>query len=228
MTFEEKLAQAFAETRDERTERLMNVEKKHRFSFAYKLWERKMLRDIRKDRFDKRWTLRKARYTAAAMFAAFSLVIGGTAYAAIAMIGRYGFVDRVDYSKMLIENHPSDKTTFEEYYGLPEEDGWELIDYDIVTSWSILTYQRNDIKVSFSQMIIHDGSMGNINTEKADIEMLSLYSENDGFVLEIRKDWSGIYWIFDGYLLNISGNIDKNEAINLAYSTKIVDYEKFS
>ena len=228
MTFEEKLAQAFAETRDERTERLMNVEKKHRFSFAYKLWELKMLRDIRKDRYDKRWTLRKARYIAAAMFAAFSLLIGGTAYAAIAMIGRYGFVDKVDYSKMLIENHPSDKTTIEDYYGLPEEDGWELIDYDVVTSWSTLIYQCGNTKVTFDQMIIHEGNMGHINTEKDDIEMLSLYSENDGFVLDFGNDGTSIYWIYDGYLLKIFGNIDKNKAINLAYSTKIVNFPKKS
>lgn len=228
MTFEEKLAQAFTETRDERTEHLMSVEKNHRFSFAYKLWERKMLRDIRKDSFNKRWTLRKARYTAAAMFAAFSLLIGGTAYAAIAMIGRYGFVDKVDYSKMLIENHPSDKTTIEEYYGLPEEDGWEILELNADNFGTLINYKNGEKKVSFVQRIIYEGNMGHINTEKADIEMLSLYSENDGFVLEIRKDWFGIYWIYDGYFLEIAGNIDKNEAVNLAYSTKIVNLPKKS
>ena len=35
MTVEEKLAQAFKETFDERTERVMKIEKKHRFSLAY-------------------------------------------------------------------------------------------------------------------------------------------------------------------------------------------------
>ena len=127
MTVEEKLAQAFKETFDERTERVMKIEKKHRFSFAYRLWERKMLRNLRHGRCDKSWTLKKARRTVAAITIAFSLLIGGTAYAAVALIGRYGFVDKVDYSKVLIETHHSDKTTLEEYYGLTEEDGWELI-----------------------------------------------------------------------------------------------------
>ncbi len=225
MTFEEKLAQAFKETFDERTERLMKIEKKHRFSLAFKLWERKTLRDFRRGRRDKNWTLRKARYAAAAIIAALSLLIGGTAFAAIALIGRYGFVNKVDYTKVLIEAHPSDKTSIEEYYGLPEENGWELIDYDIVTSWSTMIYQRGEIKIVFDQMIINEGNMGHINTEKADIEMLSLYSENDGFVMEF-EDETLIYWIYDGYLLEISGNINKNEAINLAKSTKIVNFPK--
>ena len=30
-------------------------------------------------------------------------------------------------------------------------------------------------------------------------------------------------WIMDGYVFTISGNIDKNEAIKLAHSTKIID-----
>ncbi len=227
MTFEEKLAQAFKETFDERTERLMKIEKKHRFSLAFKLWERKTLRDLRRGRRDKNWTLRKARYAAAAMITALSLLIGGTAFAAIALIGRYGFVNKVDYSKVLIEAHPSDKTSLEEYYGLPEEDGWELIDYDILYGSTLLNYKCEDKRISFCQSLIDAGSMGHINTEKADIEMLSLYSENDGFVLEF-EDGALIYWIYDGYLLEISGNINKNEAINLAKSTKIVNFTKKS
>ncbi len=223
MTVEEKLAQAFKETFDERTERIMKIEKKHRFSLAYRLWERKMLHDIRRGRCNGRWTLKKARYAVAALIAVFSLLIGGTAYAAVIIIGRYGFENKVDYSKMLIETHPSDKTTFEEYYGLPEEDDWKCTDSYAGTAFTTLNYERGDIKISFVQRIIHEGNMGQINTEKADIEMLSLYSENDGFVLEFRDDWSSMYWIHDGYLLEIDGNLNKTEMMNLAYSTKIID-----
>lgn len=225
MTFEEKVAQAFEETFDERTERLMNIEKKHRFSLSYRLWERKTLRDLRRGRRDKLWTLRKVRYVVAAMTAAFSLLICGTAYAAIALIGRYGFENKVDYSKVLIETHPSDKTTLEEYYGLPEEDGWELLEYDTVPSWSTLIYQCGDMKICFDQMIINEGNMGHISTDRAKIEPLSLYEENDGFILEFEGG-TLVYWIYDGYLLKISGNIDKNEAINLAKSTKFVNLPK--
>ena len=88
----------------------------------------------------------------------------------------------------------------------------------------MLNYERGEIKISIVQRIIHEGNMGQINTEKADIEMLSLYSENDGFVLEFRDDWSSIFWIHDGYLIEIDGNLNKSEMINLAYSTKIIDF----
>ena len=226
MTFEEKMAQAFKETSDERADRLMKVEKKHKFSLAYKIWEYKTLRDLRRGCCDSRWTLQKARHTAVAMLTAFSILIfGGTAFAAVALFGRYGFVEKIDYTKVLIETHPSDKTSFEEYYGLPEEE-WELIDYEIGYSYTTLNYTQDEKKICFFQYIINDGNNGNINTEKANVEMLSLYSENDGFVMEFPNNETLLYWIYDGYLFEIFGNLDKNLMINLAYSTKIVDLEK--
>ena len=149
MTVEEKLVQALKETFDEQTERIMKIVKPHRFSLAYRLWEHKTLRDLRRNRIDKRWTLKKARYVIAALTVAASLLIGGTAYAAIA--GRFGFKDKVDYSKVLMETHPSDKTVIEEYYGLPEEDGWELTNCEIDVFGTMLGYQCGDTKISFSQ-----------------------------------------------------------------------------
>lgn len=226
MTFDEIMKQALSETIDDRLEQMQTVTPKPKFSLSYRLWERKTLRDLQRDRRKEHWTLKRARYIVVAMMVLLSLLIGGTAYAAVVLIGRFGFEDRVDYSKMLIEAHPSDKTVIEEYYGLSEDDGWELTDYDISESWSTLVYQRGETKVSFDQMIIHEGNMGYINTEKADVEMLSLYSENDGFVLEFRNDWSSIFWIHEGYLLEIDGNIDKKEAIDLAHSTKIIELPK--
>lgn len=222
MTFDDMLKQAFEETAKERAEHSRKVYKKHRFSLAFKLWEFKTLRDLKKNRFNGCWTLRKARRVVIMLIAAVLLSVGVTAYAAVALIGRFGLEDKVDYSKLLIETHPSNKTTFEEYYGLPEEYGWELVDYDLSPPFTVVNYRHGEKNVTFLQNIIDEGNMGNVNTENADIEMISLYTENDGFVLEIREDWTGIYWIYDGYLLEISGNINKNEAINLAYSTKIV------
>lgn len=222
MTFDEKLARAFEETSAERSERLMKIEKKHRFSLAYKLWERKTLRDLRRGRRDERWTLKKAKYAVAAMTAALSLLIGGTAYAAVAMIGRYGFENKIDYSKVLIESHPSDKTEIEEYYGLPEEDGWTKNVLSKDNYGAVTCYTRGKYSIAFTQSIIQEGSAGNISTDRAKVEMVSLYEENDGFVLEF-DDATLIYWIYDGYLFDMVGNIDKNEAINLAYSAKIVE-----
>ncbi len=226
MTFDEIMKQALSETIDDRLEQMQTVTPKPKFSLSYRLWERKTLRDLQRDRRNEHWTLKRARYIVVAMTVFLSLLIGGTAYAAVVLIGRFGFEDRVDYSKMLIETHPSDKTVIEEYYGLPEDDGWELTDYDISESWSTLVYQRGETKVSFEQMLIHNGTMGNISTDRAEVESLSLYEENDGFLLDFGKDGTLICWIYDGYFLEIDGNIDKKETIDLAHSTKIVELPK--
>ena len=159
-----------------------------------------------------------------ALTVALSLLAGGTIFAAVALIGRFSYEDKADYSKVFIKTHPSDKTTIEKCYGLSEEDGWELTDSYVGTSLIFLNYERGDIKISFTQEIIKDETMGNISTDRAKIEPLSLYEENDGFVLDFGNNGTLLYWIYDGYLLSFSGNIDKTEAVNLAYSTKLVEF----
>lgn len=230
MKFEDKLAQAFKETLDERTEKLMKVEKKHLFSLAYRLWERKMLRDLRRNRVDKRWSLKRARYAAAAMITAFALLIGGSAYAAIIISSRFAFEDTVDYTRLLVEKHPSDKTTFEEYYGLPQEDDWEITyaDLEHFNTQLRLKYKRGDSMVIFLQKLVHEGNMEQFYDKNADVEILSLYSDTDGFLIKPEKGDASICWVYDGYFFRIVGDFDKEEAINLAYSTKIIEIpEKF-
>lgn len=226
MTFDEIMKQALSETIDDRLEQMQTVTPKPKFSLSYRLWERKMLRDLQRDRRNEHWTLKRARYIVVAMMVLLSLLIGGTAYAAVVLIGRFGFEDRVDYSKMLIETHPSDKTVIEEYYGLPEDDGWELTESDIISSSSTLIYKRDSKEITFDQMLINNETILHISTDRAEIEPLSLYEENDGFVLDFGNDDTLVYWIYDGYLFEMSGNINKTDAINLAYSTKIIKLPK--
>lgn len=226
MTFDEIMKQALGETIDDRLEQMQTVTPKPKFSLSYRLWERKTLRDLQRDRRNEHWTLKRARYIVVAMMVLLSLLIGGTAYAAVVLIGRFGFEDRVDYSKMLIETHPSDKTVIEEYYGLPEDDGWELTESDIISSSSTLIYKRDSKEITFDQMLINNETILHISTDRAEIEPLSLYEENDGFVLDFGNDDTLVYWIYDGYLFEMSGNINKTDAINLAYSTKIIKLPK--
>lgn len=144
MTFDEKLAQALGETFDERMERRMNVPKKHRFSLAYKLWEYKTIKNLKKNRYDRRWTLRRARYVVLAAIIVSTLLLGVTAYAVSVAIGRYTFDTKPDYSKLLIENHPSDKTSIEEHYGLPEEDGWRLVEFNDLSIFTVINYEFDE------------------------------------------------------------------------------------
>lgn len=224
MTFDEKLAQALSNTAKARAEQMLAAPKEHKFSLAYRLWEYRTLKNLSRNRYDKRWTLRRAkRIIAAAMIAAASLLL--TAYVAVTFTERFSFHRRPEYSQMFIENSDSDKASLEEYYGLPEEDGWRNVGYcanDVVVG---INYERGETRVSSWQEIIHEGSMGNINTKKADPEPVSLYEKNDGFILSFRDGFCMIFWVYDGYLLELNGYITKDEAINLAYSTKIVNLE---
>ncbi len=138
-------------------------------------------------------------------------------------IGRFSFDDKTDYSKLFIENLSSDKTRIEEYYGLPEEDGWEITNYSELSYCTLIEYARGDETVIFGQEIIQE-DMGNVNTENAVVEPMSIYEENDGFFIRFKHGDCGMWWIYDGYLFHLAGNLDKSELVNLAYSTKIVKF----
>lgn len=224
MTFEEKLKQALAESFEERVEQNLADSKKHRFSLAYRIWERKTLKNLHCP--GKRLTVRMVRTSLAAASVCLCLLIGVSAYALIS-VGRFSFQTKPDHSNLFIENVSSDKTRIEEYYGLPEEDGWEILDFNETIVSTLIGYKNGEKKVTFGQRLI-DGYISNVNTENAEIEPISLYEENDGFFIRFQGGDCGIYWIYDGYLFDLGGNITKDEAINLALSTKIVDFENFS
>ncbi len=227
MTFDEILKQALSETVDERVEKMLNVEPKPKFSLSYRLWERRTLKCLSRNQYDSRWTLHKARrvVTALAIAAAIALVMTGCAVVNL-MIGRFSFDNKTDYSKLFIENLSSDKTRIEEYYGLPKEDGWVITNYGDLEDRILISYKRGEEIVSFQQSVI-DGNMGIVNTENAVVEPMSLYKENDGFFIKFKRGDCGLWWIYDGYLFSTVGNLNKDELINLAYSTKIVKYKNF-
>ncbi len=224
MTFEEKLTQALKETFEERVEHNLTSTSKPRFSLSYRLWERKMLRDISRNRLDKRWTLHKARRVVTALTVAAAIVLTLTGCTVVSLaIGRFSFDDKTDYSKMFIENLSSDKTQIEKYYGLPEEDGWVIKDNYADDNDIVISYTRGDESIIYKQEVIH-GNMGHVNTENAVVEPMSIYEENDGFFIEFQHGDCGLWWIYDGYLFSMTSNLDKSELVNLAYSTKIINF----
>ena len=146
MTFDEKLAQALGNTAKARAEQMLIIEKEHKFSLAYRLWEYRTLKNLRKNRFNKRWTLCKARRIVTAVIIAASSLLGLTAYAAVAVIGRFNFDTKPEYSRLVIGNLSSDKTSLEEYYGLPEEDGWNLVNFSDIGTMTIINYECDEKK----------------------------------------------------------------------------------
>ena len=224
MNIDEMIAKALEEEFEERVEKCSSDTKKHHFSLSYRLWEHKMLHDLRRDQVNTRRKVKKMRIVAASCIFAVLLLTGGI-FAAVNM-GRYSFDTKQEYSKLFIEKLSSDKTNIEEYYGLPEEDGWEIIEFYCDNFGTRINYIHDKEDITFKQRIILDESIGNIDTENAVVEMLSLYEENDGFFIEHQNGICSVFWIYDGYLLDFFGNITKDRAIELALSTKIVDYEK--
>lgn len=229
MTFDEKLTQALKESFEERVEQSISSPEKHRFSLSYRLWERKMLRDIRRNRVDKRWTLRRARYAVVAMFAAFTLLVGGTAYGA-AKIRGFRFEENPKQTNLFLESYSTDKTTFEELYWLPEDGGWILTNcglFGIDNNSLRLHFMRGDTLVIFYQNLIREYPMGHIFNEYPDIEMLSIYSENDGFITDHRGDGMTLGWLYDGYFFEIlCDDMSKDELIELAHSITTITPEE--
>ena len=225
MNIDKIISKALEEEFEERVEQCFSDTKRHRFSLSYRLWERKMLRDLRRDKVNAHWTLRRIRTAVVSCIVAAFMLVGGTVFAVVSM-GRYIFDTKPDHSKLFIENLSSDKTTIEEHYGLPEESGWRIVDFYFEEFRFLIKYLHGEETITFDQRIIHEGSMGNINTENAYVEPISLHEENDGFFIKFQDGGCGLYWIYDGYLFSVIGDIAKNELVDLAYSIKIIDYSK--
>lgn len=224
MTFDEKIKQAIAEDHEEYFGESYGVSKKHRFSISYKLCQAKMLRNYGKNISARDpGSVRRLKYVLVAV--AVAVVLGTTAFAATS-IGRFAFSKHSNYSRLFLENISSDKTIIEAYYGLPETEGWVITEYYANEESSVILYDRGDTYVDVSQKIIDTGRVHHINTEYADPEPLSVYEPNDGIYVDQGGGVTSIYWIYDGYLFEIGGNIDKDEAVNLAHSLKIIDLEK--
>lgn len=230
MTDKEKLSKAFEETLGERTERLMKIEKKHRFSLSYILWERKMLKDLRRGRTDKRWTLQRAKYAVAAMTVAFALLIGGTAYGTIVISNRFDFKKGRDQTYLVVESYSTDKTAFEELYWLPEKDGWTLANCGVFGFYDDnlrMHFRRGETLVIFYQNLIHEYHMSHIFNEYPDIEVLSVNSENDGFATDHRGEGTTLGWLYDGYYFElICDGMNKDELIELAHTITEVTPEE--
>ena len=223
MTFDEKIKQAIAEDHEEYFGESYGISEKHRFSISYKLCQAKKFINYGKNisaRDPK--AVRRLKYVLVAV--AVAVVLGTTAFAATS-IGRFSFSKHSNYSQLFMENISSDKKIIEEYYGLPETEGWVITEYYADEESSLILYDRGDTHIDVGQEII-DRGVHHINTEYADPEPLSLYEPNDGIYVDQGGGETSIYWIYDGYLFYLGGNIDKDEAVNLAYSLKIIDLEK--
>lgn len=183
MNFNEKLSKALEDSAEERMEEMCEVEKKHRFSLAYRLWERRTL-DRLSGGVQQKVSLRRLRYMLTVTIAASLVLIGATVSAVVVANTRYSFEDHSEYSKLFIEKLHSDKEVIEEYYALPEEDGWQIKEAYVNELSTMICYKQNEKNVAFSQFIILDNYWGNVSTEKAVVEQMTLYEEDDAIYID--------------------------------------------
>lgn len=224
MTFDEIMKQALGETIDERLEQMLAVTPKPKFSLSYRIWERKTLKNLSKNRYDSSWTLRKTRHVVTVVIIAMIAVFMLTACSVgIMMFGRFSLKPINDYLELYIAGMSSDKTRLEEYYGLSDEDGWEIEyihKHKDQTSISV-AYERDCKNVTIHQQLITD-PMGYGNPE-TEYEPTTVYDKNDGFFISFDDGDIGLYWVQYGYFFSMYGNLDKDELLNLAHSIKIID-----
>lgn len=216
MTFDEKLAQALGESFDERMEQRMKVEKKHRFSLAYRLWEYRTLKNLKKKRYCKSWTIQRARLAVMAIIIASSLLAGASAYAVSLAVAK----SNTDYSRRFFEGLSSDRTFIEDQYGLHTSD-WDLMSSKLSDTELILKYEKyfdREKKLCMTQSIITDDICSRYSLN-ASAEPTDIFEKEDGLYIS-RGESSSLYWVNDGYLFELYGNIPKNEMIDLAISSK--------
>lgn len=232
MTFDEKLKQALAEVSEQRLNERYTDVKKHRFSLSYRISKRKTLKQLKKRENEisaHPLNVPKPRKIRAALMAAVisAIILGVGTYAVTNIIGRFNFNRKPEYSRLNIAAENSDRTYIEDYYGLPEEDGWEIDYYFADEESSMIAYKEKDgMLITVCQNTVEGGNNYHIDTENTMPQAVTLYEEDDGFYIEHQFGGVSLYYIYDGYLFSISGNIDKNEALNLAYSLKKINFEK--
>ncbi len=209
MTFDELIAQGILDTLDEKCAQYHTNERKHHFSFAYKVNRRRTIRAYKKR---KPFTVRKLKY---ALLMVILLLFALVGFGIWRQHGKFSFNVFSDHSDVRIKSDNS-KAKIEEVYVLPDE--YELLsmesgEYDV---WSTYLINGEEIVISQDKQSVEH----NANTENRTTEYFTI-NDFDAFYIQISDNYAELTWLFDGYSFNISGNIDKNCAVNLAKSLKV-------
>ena len=205
-------------------------ENPHRFSLAYKIRKRSIIRLAERYETEKPHTerhfmpLRRLALFMAIITAAVVLSVG--AYAAYLIINGFAFDVHEEYSDVTLNISEYElKDTITELYLLPPESGCKCIhethDDEIVMSH----YQWNENTITLVQYTKYAADLIRVNTENANVYGVNV-NGNDGFMvihysesLDILKE---LMWVNDGYIFYISCKIiTDEELIKLAESIVI-------
>ena len=200
-------------------------ENPHRFSLAYKIRKRSIIRleerlETEKPHTERHYMPLKRLALLIAIFAA-AVVLSVGAYAAYLIINGFVFNAHEEYSDVGLDiSEYLLKDTITELYWLPPESGCECVDEIINNKIAVYNYEWNGNEIVFTQYTnFFTKHYLKLNTENADVYGVKI-NDNSGFIT-IHIGESGeakvIIWIMDGYIFNITSlSIGENDLINLA------------
>ena len=213
-------------------------ENPHRFSLAYKIRRRSIIRlverceaekthrETEKPRTERHFMPLKRLALFMAIIAA-AVVLSVGAYAVYLVINGFVFDVHGEYSDVSLDLSEYDlKDTITELYWLPPESGCEKLSEMVDSELAVSDYYWNDNTIVLIQYTKFAAEHSlKLNTEGANIYGVKI-NGNDGFIdVRLREDLDDdqeIIWVMDGYIFHISGwTITDEELIKLAESVTI-------
>ena len=213
-------------------------ENPHRFSLAYKIRRRSIIRLAERREADKKhretekprterhfMPLKRLELFMAIIAAAVIFSVG--AYAVYLVINGFSFDVHEEYSRVTLDIAKNElKDTISELYWIPPESGWEKISEMSNSNLAMSHYQQNGhiiLLIQYTKFAAEH--FLKFNTEDTNIYGVKI-NGNDGFIdVRLREnldDEKEIIWVTDGYIFHISGwTVTDEELIKLAESVTI-------
>ena len=200
---------------------------KHRLEMKriFKLYE-KNTREIHSAAVSKPKRFRLTRKTAlTAIVIVFLAALAGCTAAHFISQSFRGDVHK-EFTRIFPKNTENCPTTIEEKYYLPEvPEGFEVLEtdstpYDVYTSY---INSSTDDTITLRQFVKTDFSPIHFNTEKCDFQEVDI-NGHCALLLDyssIGEKFSGVVWDNGDYVIELCGNLPKNQIIDLAKITKV-------
>lgn len=206
---------AFSETVSERYESLCENPVNHRFSFAYGIKRRALIKRYNAGRVQpvRYMPVRRIKFVVLAVILAVAVLMGASLWNGV---DGFGFQKYPEYSRLYIEAEDTLKSSIEVAYLIPEEYGYTASNKRISDEYISMKYTDGEKEFIFEQSVLKGTPY--VNTEGYFAEQITI-NGNNGFFIQMGSE---VYlsWAEDGYTFTIVGNIDKDEVVKLAEATK--------
>ena len=211
-------------------------ENPHRFSLAYKIRKRSILRLVERHETEKPHTERhymplKRLALLIAIFAA-AVVLSVGVYAAYLIINGFVFDRHEEYSDVGLDiSEYQLKDSINELYWLPPESGCECVSKAIDNEFAVYYYKLNDNDIVFTQYTKFAAEHYlKLNTENANIYGVNV-NGNNGFITTVYREKEDktnriVVWVMNGYFFSISCPLTEESGL-IELAEKVVIKERF-